>query len=426
VGSSIRFRDRPEGTGSAAETPDRRSGGPAQDIEGRDRPYMFITPVWGEPYVSIFTNITLPSQLSAGNLGAFEKGEVQYVIVTTGHDERKIRESAALKQLQDVAAVSFIRHQAINGETSYARQTRAANLALRQVNSEKSVFFLTADDFFADGLFGYARKRLTEGARAVIVPTLRANQSGFNAHLRALGVTSLKPRELVQLIMQHEHPLLTSVVVNCPSRLFHELPSQTLVRLNDGYLGRWNVMHPLAVKVAPPVADIELTWDWNYPALAARSAKDIDIIRDSDCGFICSPTEMSYSQDYPILQGATRKKRIKNLIEWVSIKWALNFHLLQTSEFVRLHVGELGPEWKAAEQELDRVCGPYLRYVSKRAPSLPKNLRDSDVGLLSRPIVAPERSIIWRRAARIGLRRTRANFKSNTLALLRRISRRMR
>jgi hypothetical protein len=168
-----------------------------------------------------------------------------------------------------------------------------------------------------------------------------------------------------------------------------------------------------------------MTWDWNYPALAARNLQDIEIIRDSDRGFICSPTEMSYSQDYPILRGATHKKRIRNLIEWVNINWPLNLHLLQASDFVRLHAEEIGPEWKAAEQELDQVCGPYLCYVRKREPTLPGNLKDSEIALLSRPIKSAERSVLWRRAARIGLRRVKAKGRSIVLGGLRRIVRRL-
>ncbi|WP_407174529.1 hypothetical protein [Bradyrhizobium sp. STM 3562] len=424
VGSSIRFRDR--GAGEETSSPDHESpSSPTQRADRYSRPYTFITPVWGEPYVDTYVHVTLPSQLSEGNLGAFASGEVEYVIVTTAHDERRIRSSDAFAKLQKIASVSFIRHQAINGETSYQRQTRAANLALRRIVKETAAFFLTADDFFADGLFGYARKRLSEGARAVIVPTLRATQAGFNAYLQASGVSSLKPRELVRAIMQHEHPLLTSVVINCPSRVWHELPSQTLVRLKDGYVGRWNVMHPLAVKVAPPVADIESTWDWNYPALVARNADDIEIIRDSDCGFICSPTEMNYSQDYPILRGATRRIRIRTLIEWISINWGLNFHLLQTSDYVRLHAGDIGPEWKAAEVELDKVCGPYIAFVKKRAARQPENLRNSNVDLLSRPFAGTQRFILWRRAARISIRSARSSVKNRILTLLRRVARRI-
>jgi hypothetical protein len=298
------------------------------------------------------------------------------------------------------------------------------NLALRRITTEKSVFFLTADDFFADGLFGYARERLVQGSRAVMVPTLRVNQAGFNAHLWSLRTSTLKPRDLVSAIMQHEHPMLMSVVVNCPSRLLHELPSQTLVRLKDGYLGRWNVMHPLAVKVAPPVPNIDVTVDWNYPALFSRASSDIEIIRDSDHGFIASPTEMSYSQDYPIEHGATRRARTRNLIEWINMKWPLNFHVLQASDFVRIHAGDIGPEWNDAETELDKVCGPYLAYVKERAPVFPEGLRGSSLELLS-PAVRSKLSVQMKRALRVGLRRGPVRLRRYLGGGLRRIIRRL-
>lgn len=394
---------------------------PVHPADSSDSAYIFITPVWGEPFVRTFLDITLPSQLSEGNLGAFAKGEIEYVIVTTARDESAIRSSAVFRSLQDIAAVSFIRHEAIDNETNYQRLTRAMNLALRQIEGPKSVFFLTADDFFADGLFGYARERLSQGARAVIVPTLRVNQAGFNAHLWALGVSTLKPRALVSAIMQHEHPLLMSVVVNCPSRTIHELASQTLVRLKDGYLGRWNVMHPLAVKVAPPVPDIERTVDWNYPALVSRHASDIEIIRDSDHGFIASPTEMSYTQDYPVESGATPGARTRRLIEWVNTSWPLHFHVLQGSDFVRIHASDIGPEWRDAEGELDKVYGPYLDYVRKHARVLPDSLRGSNLDLLSPAVASSQLSVRMRRKLRLGVKYGQARLKVRIRGLVRRL-----
>jgi hypothetical protein len=386
---------------------------------------LFITPVWGEPYVSTFINVTLPSQLSEGNLGAFAKDEIEYAIATTANDELKIRSSDAFRKLQEIAVVSFIRNQALNNETNYQRQTRAMNVALRRIESEKVVFFLTADDFFADGLFGYARERLIEGARAIVVPTLRVNQAGFNAHLQGLGVSHLKPRELVRAVMQHEHPLLMSVTINCPSRKIHVLPSQTLARLEDGYLGRWNVMHPLAVKVAPPVPDIAITVDWNYPALVSRNAEDIEIIRDSDRGFIASPTQLSYSQDYPIEEGASPSARIRNLIEWVNIRWALNFHILQASDFVRIHAADFGPEWKQAEIELDKICGPYLAYVKSRTHILPARLRGSNLDLLSFAVSSASRGVQIRRSIRLSLKHTQTSLKRRILEQLKKAQRRL-
>jgi len=387
----------------------------------RDRPYMLITPVWGDSFTRSFVSITLPSQLAEGNLGAFAKDEVEYVIVTTAQDEETIRSSESFRKLQDVAAATFIRHQPLDDETNYERLTRTMNLALRRIEGEKSVFFLTADDFFSDGLLGYARERLVQGSRAVIVPTLRVNQAGFNAHLWSLRASTLKPRALVRAIMQHEHPLLMSVVINCASQTMHELPSQTLVRLKDGYLGRWNVMHPLAVKVAPPVPDISSTVDWNYPALVSRNAGDIEIIRDSDHGLVASPTQLGYSQDYSIDHGATPRARTRNLIEWVNSGWPLNFHTLQASDFVRIHADEIGPEWRDAEAELDEICGPYLDYVRKRALVFPDSLRGSNGELLSPAVRSGEISVRLRRALRIGFKRGRARLKGLIRGALRRL-----
>src|SRR3954471_10452543 len=89
--------------------------------ESTRRPFMFVTPVWGESFVAGFISVTLPSLLSEGNLGAFGPAEVEYAIVTTAEDEEAIRASASFRQLERIAVVSFIRHHVLKGETSYER-----------------------------------------------------------------------------------------------------------------------------------------------------------------------------------------------------------------------------------------------------------------------------------------------------------------
>jgi hypothetical protein len=100
VGPTIRFKANGS---SPIKTAQPELSVPASALVPLDRPYMCITPVWGEPYTSTFINITLPSQLAEGNLGSFAKDEVEYVIATTAHDENKIRLSDSFRRLQDIA-----------------------------------------------------------------------------------------------------------------------------------------------------------------------------------------------------------------------------------------------------------------------------------------------------------------------------------
>ena len=184
-------------------------------------------------------------------------------------------------------------------------------------------------------------------------------------------------------------------------RLLHRLPAQTLHRLKDGYVGRWNVTHPLAIKLRANPHPIELTVDWNYPVLNVSSAQDIHIVRDSSEGVIASMSPHRYSQNEEMRKYATRAKRIRTLKDWVDVDWALNFHVLQMSKPVFLHGGAVGPEYEAAVSSVDAVWGPFRRYILKHRVPVPEAAEGYGLDLLTRAVTPSPL-----RRARTLLRRT--------------------
>lgn len=352
-----------------------------------DRQYRFITPLWGKSYVSDYLGVTLPSQLSKENLRAFRSEESVYTIVTTGHDAEEIKSSPRFTELSKLMPVEFILHTQLSNEDPYVRMSRAYNLALARVSVPQVCFFLTGDDFYSDGLLGTAKNIIDGGKLVVMVPTVRVVTSSFRAEVELSGKPTREAGETVRLILRHEHPMATACVVNDKACLMHRLPAQTLHRLKDGYVGRWNVTHPLAIKLRANPPLIDLTIDWNYPVLNVSRAEDIHIVRDSDEGVIASMSPHTYSQNEEIRRHATRGGRIRTLKDWVDIDWALNFHVLQMSRPVFLHGGVVGPEYEAAISSVDRVWVPFSRYIQRRSVPVPEGAEGYALDLLTRAVM---------------------------------------
>tara|TARA_R110002110_G_scaffold405945_1_gene625406 strand:- start:16481 stop:18319 length:1839 start_codon:yes stop_codon:yes gene_type:complete len=359
---------------------------PAGFVETPQKEYQFITPIWGDRFVEDYLAVTLPSQLSKGNLGAFTREEAGYTIVTTSANQQRIMGSEAFAQLSTLLPVTFHIHHGHPGENSYTRMTRAYNLAVSKINKAQTCFFLTGDDFYSDGLFKMARKHIDGGKKAVMVPTIRVGAESFKSVILAKETKTLPSAELVNMMLQHEHPLTTACVVNDKSRRLHRLPAQTLYRLDNGYIGRWNVMHPLAVKVPAKPMQITATVDWNYPALFVGNVGALHVVSDSDEGVIVSPTPISYTQDEEINYRGTRRRRIRNLKEWVDIEWALNFHIRQSEVPVHFHSGPANPEWEAGLRAVDSVWKPFKRYVESRKIPVPPQAEGFGMHLLGRAV----------------------------------------
>lgn len=358
-----------------------------QSAKAKLPPIRFITPLWGTDYVDVFLSVALPSQLSGNNLRSIPGGDAIYTIVTTAQDAALIQRSQRYSELAALMPVEFIFHQSQPGQSSYERMTYAYNLALERVAAPQTCFFLTADDFYSDGLFSAASAAISAGKRVVMVPTIRVVSESFRAELESQAITSLAPAALAARMLRHEHPMITACVVNDKSRVMHRLPAQTLARTKHGYVGRWNVMHPLVIKLPANPRPATSTVDWNYPALFVSHSDDVHVIRNSDEGAIASLTPYSYSQSEDLTRGGSRGRRIRNLKNWVEINWALNFHVLQMSEPVIIHTGSMSDADRlAAQKAVDAVWKPFYRYVERRSAVVPESAKGYGLDLLTRAV----------------------------------------
>jgi hypothetical protein len=330
---------------------------------------LFITPVWGEEFIREFLEISLPTQLSSKNLGALLPADSVYCIVTAESGKKLIEASAIFRALTKYATVQFIVYSDMvvsKNNDSYDLMHDMYNRSLASVKSEINCFFLSADIFCSDGLFGRAIAAMEAGNKVLFVPTVRVSKKSFNDSVLQHRITSPTSDEVVDLILGHEQEMTKASVVNEASGAIFSLPSHTVYRMLNGYVGRWNVMHPLVVRLRPNPPMIERTVDWNYGVLNVSSPDEIKVFWDSDDGVVVTTAPQEYTQGGTIVYDGTNKLRTNNLVRWLSYGWALKIHLLQMDCIACLHSGPIDRvEYAKGIEAVDRVWKPFRDVVSK-------------------------------------------------------------
>jgi hypothetical protein len=330
---------------------------------------LFVTPVWGEEFIREFLEISLPTQLSGKNLGALRPIDNVYCIVTSESGKKHIETSVIFRTLAEHASVQFIVYDDMTvskNNDSYDLMHDMYNSSLAYVKSEINCFFLSADIFCSDGLFARAVAAMDAGKKVVFVPTVRVSKDSFGRSVLKNRITSPTSDETVDLILSHEQVMTKAGLVNEASGAIFSLPSHTGYRLRNGYVGRWNVMHPLVVRLLPNPPNIDLTVDWNYGVLDVSRPDQIEIFWDSDDGLVLTTAPENYAQGGSIVYSGTDKMRTENLIRWLSYGWALKIHLLQMDGIVCLHSGPIDrDEYAKGVAAIDRVWKPFRDVISK-------------------------------------------------------------
>jgi hypothetical protein len=343
------------------------AGGTIENYDGFRN--LFITPVWGEEFIREFLEISLPTQLSDKNLGALRSVDSVYCIATSESGKKEIETSDIYRILTEHALVQFIVYGDVSvsaNNSSYDLMHDMYNSSLAYVKSEINCFFLSADIFCSNGVFARAIAAMEAGRKVVYVPTVRVAKDSFNRTILQNGITSPSADETVDLVLSHEQEMTKGGIVNEASGAIFTLPSHTLYRMHNGYVGRWNVMHPLVVRLLPNPPTIERTVDWSYGVLDVSSPGEIEIFWDSNDGVVLTTSPQEYAQGGSIIYNGTEKRRTQNLVRWLSNGWALKIHVLQMDGIVCLHSGPIDQDKYAKGVEaVDSVWKPFRDVVSK-------------------------------------------------------------
>jgi hypothetical protein len=339
---------------------------PEREIDSRPITKI-VMPVWGMNFTSIFLNFALRSQIESGLLEFDSRENIEYIIVTDAAGAAMISASKFLPALNGVCKVRIVRADHLAGRPSYERLTASYNLALSKAEPGDLYIFITADCFFSREVFKRIKEK-SEKYRVVLSPALRVVEETFFSEVALSGLYNVDGREALAIAMRNEHPLTSSFCINNDRDLTHPLPAQTLCRLADGYVGRWNVMHPIAIRIANPHQAILQTIDWDYALYHVKGWEDVGVLDSIEDGLTVSLTPFNYSQDESYVRGGGRRARLRNLKAWVNRSWALDYHMAQVSHRVRLLASDDPNNAAAAkaESQVAAIVDPFLEYVLSR------------------------------------------------------------
>lgn len=327
-----------------------------------------VVPVWGRQFTSEFLTFNLRHQIQSKLLKFDKKSNIEYIFVTDNAGVSLIRASEEFSMLQNLVNVRFVMSGHLAHLATYDRLTESYNLALSIAKRDDLYIFTTSDCFFSEEVFEKVAQKL-ESSRIVLAPALRVLQETFIADVNISGV-GFDGRKLLELAMRNEHQLTEAFCINNERRSIHSLPAQVLCRVSNGYVGRWTVMHPLAVRIGNLTAPVKQTIDHTYGVSQIQNWSDVAVLDTIDDGLTVSLTPQSYDQGEEIRFRGSKRKYLANLKEWISIKWATGFHLAQISHPVRLVVsqeeGIVMEQIASGERDIEKIVGKFMEFVNSR------------------------------------------------------------
>ena len=333
---------------------------------------LFTTAVWGNTYLDRFLNYSLPTQLSDGNLGAFDSGSL-YLIVTDAADIDCVLSAPTYRALSRLVATECVARELIVGSRSgnkYAKLTACQNYALGRSLDFDAIFFGYGDALWADGSYRAAQSRLTEGYDAVFSFGYPVASEGFAAMVHKAGAgrtneaVGIAPRTFAQNVYEHLHPMArannwqTDPMSRCPSYVIWDVPGQ-------GMLLRSFHLHPVAVRVRHDVpsffAPFRSTLDEEFVARLYRTYPRAYVCTSSDEMGVCSLAEVTGESD------ASRVRRPRSagaLAEFAEAHAGL-MHRELFSHSIRLVIGDVCDErWQAVESEASRIQADVERRLA--------------------------------------------------------------
>jgi hypothetical protein len=328
-----------------------------------------ITTFWGEEFTRLFLSLTLPNQLSAGNLPALAARAMPvYKIYTRSQDAEVIgadpqfqrvtrlmpTELVALDHLFEGAVAGNVRNALLTMTEAHKAAVDAANAA------DAALMFLPADQLYSDGAFARCHELGARGARAVVLPGIRFHKEGLEAALVARcsgtpGASNADSRTLLRLALPHLSPVCRAMIADADP--FSEAPAFVLFPVDtDGFVARALYLHTLFLRPRRRVPLRYGNHDTDYLLDACPSLEDYHIVSDSDeiLALELTPAARQLGQAG---SGPLDIRKLAAFYRHFGNRLLRGF--LRTPLFV--HTCDLTPRWDEAARRSDEVIRRALR-----------------------------------------------------------------
>lgn len=332
---------------------------------------LFTTAVWGADYVDRFLNYSLRTQLSAGNLGAFDTNSV-FLLMTDMPSFRRITASPIYGALTDLVRVEHVDIQNIRvtSKDKYSLLTACQNYVLSQAVDFDALFFGYGDALWAEGSYAAAARRLAEGYDVVFSFGYPVLDKPFKSVVAAVAsdgdmqAVTISPRTFARHVYRKLHPMAQANrwsnqwMSHCPSYVTWDVPGQ-------GLLVRAFHLHPVAVRVHKESKDFfrpfYTTLDEGFVEGLFRSHPRVYVCTSSDEFGVCSlaaPTNLAYTME---------PRRCVNVYDLAKFAegYAGLLHRELFNRSIRLLIDDPDEDlWRASEIEAAKIAAAVGDLVS--------------------------------------------------------------
>jgi hypothetical protein len=375
---------------------------PSQDApagEGHviERPFYFITVVWGRGYCDQFLQYCVASLLAPGNIPALcTRRRSRFLIGTLRADWDYMRATPIFRELERYVEAVLIEIPPRPADTLACVHMGVGHVAAcGMAHADKAYgVILAPDSVISDGTVRNLQKHAAAGIELVWVAALRFGQEPFLGHLYATGALSEEDRSqsckplaisgralvLAGVNGMHSETLTyewdSSYFVNGPSAVWWRVPGENGIVLHS--LSWAPLLLDFAAARTHDTSALE-TWtiDGDYVFKNLGASPKMHVVQDSDEMFYCGWSALT-DRPYPLAPRFTNRFAWQNSLAKAD-EFRRAFHSplydpLKRSKFflpVRWHANPINSRWRRVERRSQRILRFALSQSTFRSFSLP-------------------------------------------------------
>jgi len=349
----------------------------------KDFVFYLATPAWGESYINIFLNVSLPTLMAPDNLPFLcSKSEVHFSIYTTEEFASRIYENHLIKTLHKIATVIIeILYIPIKSHYKNDKNYHSYNKALYETKTNsykdnlykarlskkinKVVVSLNADIVFCNDFFKKTFSILLTGKKVIEVLGPRGNVLEISNALNQKyydpmhGYINISSLELLDLWIDNAHPLLNihdwngdSLHFNC-SHIFWPIQDA------KGWIARCFFLYPIILVLPNKKVEFTGTIDASLVINCGYNKSDAEVITNSQDLFCC---ELSEKDKFA---GSLGERGSIDSIRYIYKIYGSNYNIELLKEKIILGSDFSSSAWNKVTEESNHVIDQILNLAEK-------------------------------------------------------------
>ena len=322
----------------------------------------FVVVVWGQSFLDMFLNTTIPNYLSPNNLPACSGyGSLAFQVYTRPGDLefiRRHRSYQALANELETELIPALTPGLIEGRNKWDLKGLCQSMAIRDAQAQKAVVvLLNPDSLISDGGLATCCALIRKGNKAVLVLELaRALKESAIPALRKefydteTNVLNLPNRRLVAIGVENLHP--TGQILFWKDTPFSGWPSVMYWRAGRAsLLAKSFNLHPLAIDLRDAIREVPTTLmpdDAGLIEWLGITRRSSHVVTDSD-EIACvelSSIQMDREESVP----SAERSRTFHVLSWAR-RHVLPGHRDNFSSYSIRFRGENGVDWDKIESQ---------------------------------------------------------------------------